>query len=59
MSAKGIICISPPFKVGDPPPSGYTAWHEWARMQYRGGLRQRLDPLTFRWKCPQEFKERP
>lgn len=42
MSGYPIIClrIMPTFKVGDPPPDGYAEWHEWAKVQHRGGLRQ-------------------
>ncbi len=34
-----FICLVPTFKPGDQPPDGYLAWHEWARVQARAGLR--------------------
>lgn len=42
------------FKVGDPPPSGYVDWHEWASVQHRGGLRQRQCRNCGLWKFPQD-----
>jgi hypothetical protein len=42
------------FKAGDPPPSGYLEWHEWANAQERGGLRQRRCPICQKWRYPQE-----
>ena len=33
-----------PYKVGDKRPPGYNDWHEWAGVQYRGGLRQVRGP---------------
>ena len=41
------------FKVGDPAPKGYVAWHEWARVQYRGGLRQKRCK-HWKWRFPRE-----
>jgi hypothetical protein len=41
------------YKVGDPPPAGYMAWHDWASVQYKGGLRQ-TQGLDGKWKFPQE-----
>ena len=42
MSGYPWVCLKvmPKFNVGDPEPSGYLEWHEWARVQHRGGLRQ-------------------
>lgn len=28
------------YKPGDPAPTGYLAWHEWAEVQHKAGLRQ-------------------
>ncbi len=35
----GIICTTPDFKPGDQAPEGYLAWHEWAEVQHKAGLR--------------------
>ncbi len=52
---KGIcVSISPTFAAGDPPPSGYLAWQEWARVQYSKGLRQARCPRCGKWRFPQE-----
>ena len=51
---RDTICNVPTFKVGDPAPEGYTAWHEWAVVQYRRGLRQRRCRHG-KWLFPQEF----
>ena len=50
-----FICILPAgsYQVGDLPPSGYTAWHEWANAQYSGGLRQ-VRRQCGRYYFPQE-----
>jgi len=37
----GILCVQPGFKPGDQAPSGYLAWHEWAEVQHKAGLRQK------------------
>lgn len=42
------------FRPGDPPPTGYVAWHEWARVQHRAGLRQRQCQVCGKWRFPQE-----
>lgn len=43
------------FMPGDPPPEGYNAWHEWAGVQHRAGLRQRQCGKCSLWKFPQEM----
>jgi hypothetical protein len=35
-----IVCTIDQFKVGDPPPTGYLDWFEWASVQSRAGIRQ-------------------
>ena len=42
------------FKPGDPAPSGYNEWHEWAKVQCKAGLRQSQCPTCNRWYFPQE-----
>lgn len=43
---------------GDPPPDGYLAWHEWAEIQNKAGLRQCQCVRCGKWKFPQELGER-
>jgi hypothetical protein len=54
---KGLIHISimPEFKAGDPPPSGYSEWHEWAEIQHKAGLRSKQCGWCGKWRFPQEF----
>jgi hypothetical protein len=49
-----VLWSSLDFKPGDPAPTGYIAWHEWAAAQHEGGLRQRRCPGCGRWRFPQE-----
>ncbi len=42
------------FQPGDPPPGGYLAWHAWAAVQARAGLRQQQCEVCGLWKFPQE-----
>ena len=51
--AKAILDIGDDYKKGDHAPEGYLAWHEWARVQYLGGLRQLQAPCGH-WLFPQE-----
>lgn len=52
----GLVCllIDPVFKAGDQPPKSYLAWHEWAAVQTRAGLRQRRCPVCKLYNFPQE-----
>lgn len=52
-----LICLLEPgtYKKGDPPPSGYIQWHEWAKVQHRSGLRQKRCPVCGLWRFPQEL----
>lgn len=50
------LSITGIYKVGDPPPTGYVAWHEWARVQYNGGLRQTCG-ADGKWRFPKEVRE--
>lgn len=40
--------------VGSMPPSGYIAWHEWAEVQTKGGLKQSQCGECGLWYFPQE-----
>ena len=42
------------YKPGDPPPKGYTQWHEWARVQHKAGRRQFQCRTCGLWKFRQE-----
>jgi hypothetical protein len=45
--------MTPEVKAGDPAPKGYVAWHDWARVQHRGGLRQTRCEHGF-WAFPRQ-----
>lgn len=49
-----FITFAGEYKPGDPAPSGYLEWHEWAKAQSKGGLFQRRRQCCGRWKFPQE-----
>lgn len=51
------ISIVPQFKAGDPPPSGYNQWHEWAAVQYKSGLRQKRCETCKRYFFAQEMQD--
>ncbi len=42
------------FSRGDMSPEGYTAWHEWAKVQHANGLRQLQCSKCLKWFFPQE-----
>lgn len=50
-----IVTMSPGFKAGDPAPTGYLDWHEWAGVQRKAGLRQTQCPKCAKWQFPQEL----
>ncbi len=43
------------YKPGDPRPSGYNDFFEWAEVQHKAGLRQVLCSRCSKWKFPQEL----
>jgi hypothetical protein len=43
------------YKPGDLPPEGYLAWHEWAEVQRKAGIKQKQCATCGRWKTPQEL----
>jgi hypothetical protein len=53
----GIISFTPPFKPGDPAPTGYNDWHAWADVQHKAGLRQVTCGVCSLWKYPQELSD--
>lgn len=46
------------YKPGDPAPEGYLAWHEWADVQHKAGLRQKSCGRCGKWKYPQELSDK-
>lgn len=50
-----MIDCSQRYKPGDLPPKGYIAWHEWADVQRRAGIRQVKCCVCSLWKSPQEL----
>ena len=51
----GVLTVTPAFQPGDPPPDSYNDWHEWARIQYAAGLRQKRCGSCGRFNFPQEL----
>ena len=43
------------YKPGDLPPDGYLAWHEWAEVQRKAGIKQVECGRCGVWKTPQEL----
>ena len=43
------------YKPGDQAPDGYLAWHEWAEVQHKAGLRQKQCGRCGLWRYPQEL----
>lgn len=55
-AANWHIDITPKFKAGDPEPTSYLDWHEWARVQAAAGLKQRQCKKCNKWRYPQDLK---
>ncbi len=51
----GWLTWTDEFAPGDPAPSVYNDWHEWARVQAEAGLEQVTCGQCGRWKFPQEL----
>ena len=51
----GILCVIESFKPGDLPPEGYLAWHEWAEVQRKAGIKQVECGRCGKWRTPQEL----
>lgn len=55
MSKPLTVCLlDSASKPGDQPPQGYGEWHEWARVQYRAGLRQARCSGCGKYRFPQQ-----
>lgn len=52
-----VACIleQDTYKPGDHAPQGYLAWHEWAEVQHKAGLRQVECGRCGLWRYPQEL----
>lgn len=52
-----IACIleQEDYKPGDQAPDGYLAWHEWAEVQHKAGLRQKECGRCSKWCYPQQL----
>lgn len=55
MGSYGILIYGVEHKKGDPPPTGYLDWHEWADVQHKAGLRQVQCGVCGLWRFPQEL----
>lgn len=51
----GFVCSSGSYELGDLPPKGYNAWHEWAKVQHEAGLKQVACGKYGKVKFPQEL----
>jgi hypothetical protein len=51
----GCLDFGDEYKPGDPPPSGYCDWHEWADVQAKAGLEQQKCGGCGLWSFPQEL----
>jgi len=53
----GVACIleQAKYKPGDQAPEGYLAWHEWAEVQHKAGLRQKQCGRCGLWRYPQQL----
>lgn len=49
------LLIQKEYKPGDMPPEGYLAWHEWAEVQRKAGIKQVECGKCGKWKTPQEL----
>jgi len=49
------ILIQKEYRPGDLPPEGYLAWHEWAEVQRKAGIKQVECGRCGLWKTPQEL----
>ena len=55
----GSMSVSREFKVGDPPPDGYSEWFEWAEVHQKAGLKQKPCSTCGKWKYPHEIHSKP
>ena len=53
-----IITIQKDYKPGDMPPDGYLAWHAWAEVQRKAGIKQITCSNCGLWCTPQELSDK-
>jgi uncharacterized paraquat-inducible protein A len=53
-----ILTIQKNYKPGDMPPRGYLAWHEWAEVQRKAGIKQVACSQCGLWRTPQELSDK-
>lgn len=51
------LLVQQDYKPGDQAPDGYLAWHEWAEVQHKAGLRQKQCGKCGLWRYPQELSD--
>lgn len=54
----GVMHVSGDYKAGDPAPTGYLDWHEWAEVQHKAGLKQKACGRCGKWCYPQQISNR-
>lgn len=54
---RAVLTFGGDYKPGDPAPTGYLDWHEWAEVQHKAGLRQAVCGSCGLWHYPQEFSD--
>lgn len=52
-----LILEQADYKPGDLPPEGYLAWHEWAEVQRKAGVKQVECGRCGKWQTPQELSD--
>lgn len=54
-----LVCVleQQRYRPGDQAPEGYLAWHEWAEVQHKAGLRQKQCGQCGLWRYPQQLSE--
>lgn len=52
------VLVQAGYRPGDLPPDGYLAWHEWADVQRKAGIKQAECGQCGNWKTPQELSGR-
>lgn len=53
------LLVGRDYKPGDyPAPEGYLAWHAWAEVQHKAGLKQTKCGKCGSWQFPQELSDK-